>query len=141
MIIGFTGTRLGAAPRQWRPFDRILARLVAEGAHGFVHGFCIGADTIASQKARDAGLHIIGRPGPYGELTGAAEYDEVMPPEPHLKRNQKIVDQSDVMLAIPAAGTDRMKGGTWYTIEFARKRNKPLYIIFPDGRVRAELMA
>lgn len=140
MIIGFTGTRLGAAPRQWGPFERVLAKLVAEGAHTFVHGFCIGADTQASIRAREAGLHIIGRPGPYGELTGHAEYDELMPPEPHLKRNRKIVDQSDVMIALPAMGTDNMKGGTWYTIGFARQRNKPMYVIFPDSRIRAELM-
>lgn len=140
MIVGFTGTRLGAAPKQWKEFDGIFAALLAKGVHSFVHGFCIGADTIASQKARAAGLHIIGRPGPYGELTGAAEYDELMPPEPHLKRNRKIVDQSDIMLAMPAGGTERMAGGTWYTIEYARKRNKPLYIIFPDSRVRTELM-
>ena len=33
---------------------------------------------------------------------------------------------------------DRMQGGTWYTIYYARKKLKPLAIVWPNGLIKYE---
>lgn len=56
----------------------------------------------------------------------------------HLARNRDIVNESGIMLAAPAEMTEQARGGTWYTIKYARKVGKPLVIVLPDGTVTIE---
>jgi len=53
--------------------------------------------------------------------------------EPPLKRNHKIVDGSEHLLATPAGMHEERRSGTWATIRYARKQEKPITIIYPDG--------
>lgn len=54
-------------------------------------------------------------------------------PAPYLMRNHAIVDQSDMLVATPAGDQEVVRSGTWATIRYARKLQKPLMIIWPDG--------
>lgn len=46
----------------------------------------------------------------------------IFPSQPHLKRNRTIVENCDILLACPYSNIE--KGGTWYTINYAKKINK-----------------
>jgi hypothetical protein len=37
------------------------------------------------------------------------------------------------MIATPKGFTEEARGGTWFTIRYARSKNKPLIIVYPDG--------
>ena len=50
-------------------------------------------------------------------------------------RNEHIVDEADVVVAAPATEMEQPRGGTWYTIRYARKVEKVLHVVGPDGTV------
>lgn len=60
---------------------------------------------------------------------------ETYTPQCMLKRNRYMVDQSDLIIAV---FNGIFKGGTWYTIDYAKKRNKLIEIIdlckFKEGK-------
>ena len=47
-------------------------------------------------------------------------------PECMLKRNRYMVDKSEIVIAV---FNDIQKGGTWYTINYAKKQNKVIELI------------
>ena len=47
-------------------------------------------------------------------------------PECMLKRNRHMVDKSDIVIAV-FNGIE--KGGTWYTIQYAQRKNVPILIV------------
>lgn len=52
-----------------------------------------------------------------------------------LKAQQDIVDHSQLILVAPNSFKRVPYGETWYTVECAEKKNIPVIIIYPDGRV------
>lgn len=52
-------------------------------------------------------------------------------------RNQELIGCGNALLAIPDK-PEHLRSGTWMTVRFARKIRLPIYIIWPDGRVRYE---
>jgi hypothetical protein len=63
--------------------------------------------------------------------------EEVRKPLPPLERNRNIVDVVDVLLAAPK-GPEELRSGTWSTVRYCRKVQKPLAILWPDGTVTEE---
>lgn len=61
---------------------------------------------------------------------------EVRPKKDYLVRNVDIVEESEELLAIPKDFEEEQRSGTWYTVRQARKRNKRVSIIFPDGSIK-----
>ena len=60
-------------------------------------------------------------------------------PKYHALRDRQIVDWSRVVVACPKCDREQRRGsGTWATVRYARKENKPIYIVYPDGRVEFE---
>jgi len=59
--------------------------------------------------------------------------------KPYLARNQDIVDETEVLIAVPAQKKEIVRSGTWATIRRARKAGRLIYFIFPDGRVVKEV--
>ena len=56
-------------------------------------------------------------------------------PRQYHERNRNIVDATDILVATPKENKgDIYRGGTWYTINYAVSKGKPVYIIWPDGR-------
>ncbi len=131
MRIGFTGTREGMTSAQ--------AGKVAEWMHHctareFHHGDCIGADEGAHELARLRGWTIVVHPGNQPSMRAhAAGYRSICAPKSNLARNRDIVDETVHLLACPKGYTEEPRGGTWYTIRYARKLGRGISIIWPDG--------
>jgi hypothetical protein len=141
--VGFTGTR--NKPH----FDQIVSTydvLKASRPTEFHHGDCVGADDQAATSAcmsLGAVNHV--HPGPlssHPELKAgtfrrigypSVEYE----PMPYFARNRVIVDSTDVLVANPRTMSEE-QGGTWYTVNYARKQGKPIVIVWPDGTVARE---
>jgi hypothetical protein len=133
--VGFTGTQAGCTQEQMRALRRTVAQLGPTEAH---HGDCIGADAQFHDVAKQAGCRVVGHP-PTNPLKRAWCSCDVFREEyPYLVRNHHIVDSTDVLIACPQESFEVTRSGTWATIRYARKNNKPIWLIFPDGSVRYE---
>lgn len=136
MKIGFTGTREGMTAAQK---EGVVRELIALGATELHHGDCVGADADADLIAHELGLYVVIHP-PVDETHRAfCRYaDETRAPKTHFARNRDIVDETVHLIATPRTMYEEPRGGTWYTVNYARKRIKPLNIVWPDGKIRLE---
>lgn len=135
--IGFTGTRHGMTAAQRRAVASIIDEAGVVTAH---HGDCVGADADFHELVRrdSSGNRIVGHL-PVNESDRAfCQFDEVREPLPYMRRNAEIVKAADVMIATPYEAEQQPRGGTWRTVEMARKAKKPLALVLPDGMVRFE---
>ena len=113
-------THLSGAPREQR--------------NEFHHGDCIGADEIAWILANYAGYHTLAHPCDIAEKRAFTNSDTIFSTLPPLARNRTIVDVSDLVVATPGEEEEVLRSGTWATIRYAKKQNRPLIIIFPSGK-------
>lgn len=133
MDIGFTGTRKGMTTAQKQSVSDYIKSLSLDAAH---MGDCIGADADFYEIIRQHGdIRTVGHIPDNDSLRTRLVYDEEMPPQPYLKRNQDIVDDSDILIATPDSYTEVSRSGTWATIRYAKKRGIPVVIVNPDGSV------
>jgi len=137
--IGFTGTQNGMTDKQSYTLETLLEPYKGPFTI-FIHGDCFGADREAAKRAKDFDMYIVVRPGcdkngnePKRAFTWG---DEIHPTKPYLERNKDIVNDSDILIACPEQEEEQLRSGTWSTIRNARKRNKTVYIILPNGQVR-----
>lgn len=137
MKIGFTGTRNGMTQAQKDELARISAEEPTPSA--FHHGDCLGADLEAFTIFKLAGIHTESHPPEDSRLRAFTQSSVEHLPLPYLERNRRIVDSTDLLVACPAGFWETPRGGTWYTIRYARSVGKHLIIIWRDGRVEVEL--
>ena len=134
MNIGFTGTQQGITAAQERGILAIFESY--PDALAFYHGDCIGADAEAHQLWVDQTnkpVHIY----PCG-VSGKRAFCQsawVAAEMPPLERNRHIVDRIDVLIACPKEDNEVIRSGTWATVRYAKKKNKLIYIIYPQGKV------
>ena len=101
----------------------------------FHHGCCVGADREAATIAEET-CNIVEHPGPEEDHRQTRpRHAERRAPKGHLARNRDIVNECDLLIATPFERAEQQRGGTWYTIRYARKVGKPLLIVFPDGSI------
>lgn len=137
MKVGFTGTRFGMT----EPQKAVLT--VGLFGMGIVtelhHGDCVGADEDAHKIALDMGILIVVHP-PEEPLHRAfcKNAKEVLEQKPYLIRNQDIVDQTDLLIATPFFEYEEVRGGTWFTVRYARLRKKRIVIAWPSGKFELE---
>lgn len=143
MNVGFTGTRHGLTRYQVATLKHVLAKLFrAPGSHTFTHGDCVGADACAHRIVQAEHANVSIRILPSNRslnrayCKGATVVEAATDP---LLRNQKIVRQSDLVIACPSEPTEMSRGGTWFTVRAARKSKRELYIILPDGTIDYDL--
>ena len=87
-----------------------------------VSGGCRGVDTWAVNRALDRGLHTRVF---YPNIRKDMQYHHMV--EEYYRRNREIVDNSDMVYAFIAPdGIDR--GGTWYTINYAKLKGKEVIL-------------
>ncbi len=117
----------------------------SDGIEELHHGQCVGADAVAHRAAVEIGIPVVVHPPTNPRLMAQ---DVVKRPgvtflaaEPYLNRNRNIVDQTDALLALPSE-PESNEGGTWYTVHFAQRMNKPVVICYKHGEVeqRGELL-
>jgi acetylornithine deacetylase/succinyl-diaminopimelate desuccinylase-like protein len=102
----------------------------------FHHGDCVGADSEAHDIAAKSGYPIVIHPPSYNSKRAFCEKistAQVLSPKWYIDRNHDIVDSSEIVLAAPGESTEQLRSGTWATIRYAKKKGKPLIIVFPDG--------
>jgi hypothetical protein len=130
MKIGVTGTREGATIEQ---IDQITEFLqLHQGADNeFHHGDCLGVDVEAAAIAKELGYRIVCHPPISPEQRGFFVGDETRVPAGYLERDRAIVEATDLLLVVPLQTEWQPKGGTWYTHDYAVKRNKPVKIFYP----------
>jgi len=149
--LGFTGTQEGATDKQLTYFYKYVRDEL--NVDFFHHGDCRGADAQANhtierinQYYRDKRttirnqIKIIIHP-PTNPSKRAfckppvfdAQPYETRKPRPYLDRNHDIVNESQLLIAIPSTFAEELRSGTWATVRYAVKQGKPVLIIYPDG--------
>ncbi len=135
MRIGFTGSRDGMTEQQKEAFLDLLGKLGATELH---HGDCVGSDDQAATLAHDFMRFpaIFCHPPVDEKLRAWNRFAlDTLPAKTHFARNRDIVDDTDVLIATPNCEPLALYGGTKYTVEYARKRKKAVYVIWPSGMV------
>lgn len=133
--VGFTGTRYGMTPEQ-KITLRTFAREAINTMTHFAHGDCVGADDEAANIIYEfvPRVHITVHPPLEQEYRAHnPHYQEMREAKTHFARNRDIVDGCNILLATPKDTERQDKGGTWYTIDYARKKGKDVLIIWPNG--------
>lgn len=136
MIIGFTGTRQGCTPKQLVALTDLLASLGMTEAH---HGDCIGADDefarIADWMLDPRRIYIHPPVDETHRAFHVGGLNNLCLPKTYFARNRDIVNASDLLVGCPLTMQEQSQGGTFYTINYARKVGKPVRIVWPDGSV------
>ena len=135
--VGFTGTRDGMTKQQIEWFKKYINNNIISEFH---HGACKGADVQAHQIVWDAITSvlkiIVHRPinRKYEGIYRNTDCDVIeLPRKDYLERDRDIVNQTDVLIAMPKSD-DENRSGTLYTINYAKKQSKEVIIVYPDGR-------
>jgi predicted Rossmann fold nucleotide-binding protein DprA/Smf involved in DNA uptake len=139
MKVGFTGTRNGLTSAQKKALEEELVKFIKRGVLTFVHGDAIGADETAHKIALLLGYNVEVYPcnikSQRAFTIGGMVASEPAPP---LERNKMIVSVSSAMIATPGGFSEELRSGTWATIRAARRAEKHLVIVWPDGRTDEE---
>jgi len=143
--LGFTGTLRGMSPLQKRVFVKFITMLLERKMiKEFHHGDAIGADYDAHYIVKHLSDNTVGNPikiyihppiniSKRAFCKGAYFTHEA---KEYLVRNKDIVNDSDIMTATPKEREEQWRGsGTWATIRYSKKKNKPLSVIHSDGKV------
>lgn len=131
--IGFTGTRDGLTKTQCTKIINFLNQYKDHKICVF-HGDCIGADTDFHKLCEefrsnniDVNFVITIVPPDNNSMRGFNNGDPTLKPKPYLERNKDIVRNSDILIGCPRdLKKEELRSGTWSTIRFARKTNKPI---------------
>lgn len=134
--VGFTGTQIGLVKRQKEILkEELYFRYASSTMKGFrpiFHhgGKMSGADAEAHDMARDIGYIITIHPPEKSRLRANCDGDKVLWRRSYLDRNHDIVNSCSVLIACPK-GKEYLRSGTWATIRYARKVDKPVILIMP----------
>ena len=140
--IGYSGSRNGMTKPQLIAVYRYLSGILLASdwddllieAH---HGDCAGGDAQFHVIATVLGCRTVAHP-PLGHAWRAyCKADEIRAPKGYLSRDRDIVSETGELLAGPASSAPD-GSGTWTTISYGVRMNRPVKIFMPaDGTVRA----
>jgi hypothetical protein len=140
--VGFTGTRHGMSEAQASRVKELVANLARIDSLTCHHGDCIGADSMFHDIARFHDARVTIHPGQSSnheahrdKLRAFRHGDITHAPLGHFARNRVIVTEADVMIGTPLEMTHQDRGGTWFTIDYAKKVGRPLAIVLRGGEV------
>ncbi|MBS3914431.1 MAG: hypothetical protein KG003_08025 [Bacteroidetes bacterium] len=131
MKIGFTSPREGVSSVQIRTLIRLLGLFDLKEGDEVHHGCCIGGDEKIHELIREyyPDVSIIGHPPILTKfISQITDFDELRLPLDFLHRNKEIVNETDILIALPS-GPEVIRSGTWATIRYALKGSKSVYII------------
>lgn len=144
MIWGQTGTRHGGTPYQIASVAWLWAKYGIKVLHD---GDCQGVDAQLYHLAKSFGTQVILHPPTKPDTRAFCGLQDCVvvdpetiwrPERPYFVRDRDIVNEAEVMVGVPHKPFEQDHGGTWYTIRYARKQNKPLAIVWPNGHISYE---
>lgn len=131
MKLGMTGNRNGLSEKQKSVFrDFLFVNTIS----AFHHGDCIGSDADAHDIADEEGVPIHVHPPINPTLRAYKDGVIIHPEKDYLARNRDIVCDTDLLVGFPGQMFET-RGGTWYTINYAKKNFLRYMIIWPDGTI------
>lgn len=135
--LGFTGSQHGSQTEYQLEAVRgfLVGTKVGYETAEFHHGVCIGWDEIAAEIAHELGYKLFGHPPTKTNKMSKIVNDFDFPPLPYLERNRRIVDSTAYLLSASRTPYELVRSGTWSTIRFAVRRNKPGVVIYPSGKI------
>lgn len=104
----------------------------------FHHGKCVGADCQAGAIADKIGYRIGIHPPINKKNVGFCRWDFTYDEAPYAERDRDIVLNTQSLIATPHTPYEIIRSGTWTTVRFARKLERPIYIVKPNGSVFIE---
>lgn len=113
---------------------KLLERSFTDGDE-FHYGMCEGWDDAAAEFARDIGYVLVGHPPINTTYLGKVIPDIERPPLGYIERDHRIVDDTERLVAASHTAYEVLRSGTWATVRFAARRDKPGDVVYPDGRV------
>jgi hypothetical protein len=133
--VGFTGTRIGMTAEQLGSCESLLLKLNPEELH---HGDCIGADEEMHILCLRHSVPVVIHPPESPVLRaycGMAVAKRSV--KEYHARDRNIVDDTDELIAAPLQPIPK-NGGTLYTINYARKQGRRVYLVWRDGNITTE---
>lgn len=132
MKIGVTAPRVGLTTKALTTARNLLSWLTdTDELH---HGDCIGGDYQLATIATELGLITVAHPPVYVQFRAFHESTVILPRRNYHERDRMIVDTVDRMIGCPPGTQPKPHSGTWYTINYAKEKKKPLLLIYPDGQ-------
>ena len=130
--VGITGTQQGLTEAQFAALELLLPHMGMTEIHA---GDCVGVDAevITYVKEMMPSVKTVGHPPTIADKRAFLEYDEERKPKDYLVRNHDIVNESEYLIACPKEDKEVLRSGTWATVRYARKTEKTVVIIKPDG--------
>jgi hypothetical protein len=100
------------------------------------HGDCVGGDDDAAMVAEQLGYRIVAHPPTSDKYRAFHQSHETRRPAGYLERDRVIVAASAIVIGCPFESVEQPRGGTWYTIRYARMLHSRVLVIGPDGVTR-----
>lgn len=137
-VIGFTGTKTGMTY-----YQKMSLKTMTFWKYGIDivhHGDCVGSDEQFHDFAYRKGFEIWIHPplNPKYRAYCTIGDTHILEPKEYLKRDKDIVELCDILIATPRLMGEERRSGTWHTIRYARELSRPIYIIWPNGRIEME---
>jgi hypothetical protein len=133
MILGFTGTQGAVKLIQFDALVELVKRLNPEEAH---HGDCIGADDLFHDICMDLDIPVIIHPPINASKRAYCEgFLGRWLEKDYIVRNHDIVDESEIVIAVPPTAEELKRSGTWSTWRYAKKTGKETYLVLPNGDI------
>lgn len=105
----------------------------------FGHGDCVGADAQAAEMAYGLGIRIMCFPPVHdGNRAFTSFNHETFPAETYFARNRRIVSWCDLLIGCPPTMERLVNGGTWYTLDYAKRIKRQTRVCWPNGAVTVE---
>ena len=119
MKIGFVGSRHGGTDYQKELLVELLKAIEPAEAH---HGDRVGADEQFHLICEEMDIPVILHPPKHDELRAFCEgYKFSHEPKNYISRNKDIVNETDLLIAVPNTLVESFKSDTWATIRYAKK--------------------
>ena len=138
MSVGFTGTQKGMTVEQRVAVCELLEGVPAS-AKILHEGDCIGADVECCRIAKALGFRIVCHPPLDSSKRAFFPADETWARREYMERNQDIAKEARrFLIATPCTVEENLRSGTWSTVRRARRFQRKIIIVFPDGTRRTE---
>jgi hypothetical protein len=136
--IGFTGTREGMTESQKQQLLLEITKVLQTKPIFAHHGVCKGADGEFHEICLQLYVLIYGHPSNLPNTQAKCEnFYVLLPAKDPLERNKDIIDPSSIVFVCPKSEKEEFRGsGTWAAYRYAKKLNKKIVVIYPDGNIQ-----